>query len=88
MTLKEFSIMLEKPELPPFRFTVWIFLYTLINRKEGKRLVEKLIEKMEKSIQKSDEMILKVDAYAKQAEERYRQSKAAAANSPVSGSNA
>jgi hypothetical protein len=67
---------------------VWIFLYTLINRKEGKRLIEKFIEKSEESIRKSEEMIRRVDAYAKQADERYRQANAAAANSPVSGSNA
>jgi hypothetical protein len=62
--------------IPPFRFTMWMFFFTLINRKEGKRLVEKLTEKLEKSIQKSEEMIRKVDAYAEWADEKYRRAMA------------
>jgi arginine utilization protein RocB len=65
---------------PPFMLRVWLFFFLLINRKEGKRLFETFIEKAEKSIQKSEEMIRKVDAYEKAADDKYR--KAAACGGP------
>jgi hypothetical protein len=52
---------------------VWVFFFLLINRKEGKRLIETLIEKVNEASQKSDEMIRKVDAYTERANKKLRE---------------
>jgi hypothetical protein len=61
---------------PPFMLRVWLFFFLLINRKEGKWLFEMFIEKGEKSIRKSEEMIRRVEAYEKAADEEYRKAMA------------
>ena len=53
---------------PSFWLRVWLFFFLLINRKEGKRLIETLIEKVEEASRKSEEMIRKVDAYSEKAD--------------------
>jgi hypothetical protein len=63
---------------PPFWLRVWLFFFLLINRKEGKRLFETLVEKAEKCSRKSGEMIRRVDAYEKAADKKYRRARAAA----------
>jgi hypothetical protein len=60
---------LIKPR-PSFWFRVWLFFFLLINRKEGKRLFETLIEKINEYNRNSVEMIRKVDAFAKEAHEK------------------
>jgi hypothetical protein len=47
---------------PPFWFRVWLFFFLLINRKEGKRLFETLIETINEYRRDSAEMIRKADA--------------------------
>ncbi|MDR1286288.1 MAG: hypothetical protein LBK08_01635 [Treponema sp.] len=60
---------------PPFRLRVWLFFFLLINRKEGKRLIEKLIEKAEESSRKSDEMIRRIDAYKDDADRKLKEAR-------------
>jgi hypothetical protein len=57
---------------PSFWLRVWLFFFLLINRKEGKRLIETFIEKVEEASRKSDEMIRKVDAYLEKADRGLR----------------
>jgi hypothetical protein len=59
---------------PPFWLKVWLFFFLLINRKEGKRLLETLFEKTEEYIRKSDELTLKVHAYSEAVNEEFRKS--------------
>ncbi|MDR1277921.1 MAG: hypothetical protein LBK02_04150 [Treponema sp.] len=54
---------------PSFWLRVWIFFFLLINRKEGKRLIKTLTEKIDECVQKNDEVVRKVDAYSKEVDE-------------------
>jgi hypothetical protein len=64
---------LLKPR-PSFWLRVWIFLFLLINRKEGMRLMETLEAKMDEFIQKTDEMNRRVQAYSEDADRKLKES--------------
>jgi arginine utilization protein RocB len=55
---------------PSFWLRVWLFFFLLINRKEGKRLIETLIKEAGEASRKSEEMIRKVDAYKDEADRK------------------
>jgi arginine utilization protein RocB len=58
---------------PSFWLRVWLFFFLLLNRKEGKKLIETLIEKAEEVARKSEEMIRKVDAYTEKADRKLQE---------------
>jgi hypothetical protein len=60
---------------PSFWIRAWLFFFLLINRKEGKRLIETLEEKIDELIQTTEEINRNLEATAKANEERYRRSK-------------
>jgi hypothetical protein len=49
---------------PSFWLRAWLFFFLLINRKEGKQLIETLIAKMEEFIKECEETHRKVTAYS------------------------
>jgi vacuolar-type H+-ATPase subunit I/STV1 len=66
MTNIETVLEILKPR-PSFWLRAWLFFFLLINRKEGKRLIETLIEKVDEVSRKAEEVHRKVEAYAEKA---------------------
>jgi hypothetical protein len=55
---------------PSFWLRAWMFLFTLVNRKEGKRMITELTEKVDENIRKSNEAMRKIDEFSKRTDER------------------
>jgi arginine utilization protein RocB len=70
---------------PSFWLRVWLFFFLLINRKEGRRLIETLIEKVDEAVQKADEVNRKVEAYAKETDRRLKETQDRASFIPFDG---
>jgi hypothetical protein len=74
MTIKSLLEIL-KPR-PPFWLRVWMFFFFLFNRKEGKQLIETLIEEidnLEKVYQRIIEYDEKVDAINAEADRKLKE---------------
>jgi low affinity Fe/Cu permease len=60
---------------PSFWLRVWLFFFLLINRREGKRLIEALDAKMDELIGKADRMNRDLAAYAEDADKKLKESR-------------
>jgi F0F1-type ATP synthase membrane subunit b/b' len=59
---------------PSFWIRVWLFFFLLFNRKEGKRLMETLIAKIDKAVEEVDEMKRRLAAYSDDVEKKLQES--------------
>jgi hypothetical protein len=59
---------IAKPR-PPFWVNIWVFFFLLINRKEGKRLIKELIEKVDELTKKTEALTAKAEQSLKQSTE-------------------
>jgi hypothetical protein len=74
MKLEKFLEIIEPR--PSFWFRAWLFFFLLINRKEGRRLIETLIEEEKTLIKKNDEYIQIYDRFIRENAETGRKADA------------